>query len=497
MKFIKYLCVMLLSAYALASCPSFALDRVLFIRGGDGTGGFLEGGNDDQLSDIDNFNLATGNHGWAELASLLRGEGYVITQIKEGPTTSGTDLPVDFVSLDLSPYRLIVFGSNNATYSAAAADKIEAFVRNGGAALFISDANFGSNWGDAPSSDQPFLSRFGLIMNQDNGTYSLDRVVSGGSSDYLVPAHPILVGVNKFDGEGVSPITINTAANPAGVTRTIVARAKNELRQPNGVSLGVLRAVNDNIDGSLVIALAGSGRVAGHFDRNTFFNRGGAGTDLTRFDNRVYAKNLFAWLTDRARSPRLDRGGWTATASTPANAAVPVTSALDGDVFTRWATGQNQTAGQTFTLDMQQTRAFNRLVLEAGANQSDYPRGYAVAVSNDATTWQPVASGALVDDVTDVSFGQQNARYLRVQQTGSAASNWWSIAEINLFNENACTLDFDGDGQIVATKEGLVMLRAMLNLTGNAVTQGTGVSDAQWQSARVRLNANCGASFAP
>jgi hypothetical protein len=45
-----------------------------------------------------------------------------------------------------------------------------------------------------------------------------------------------------------------------------------------------------------------------------------------------------------------------------------------------------------------------------------------------------------------------------------------SIAEINVFNENASTLDFDGDGQIVATKEGLVMLRAMLNLTGSAVT---------------------------
>jgi hypothetical protein len=253
--------------------------------------------------------------------------------------------------------------------------------------------------------------------------------------------------------------------------------------------------VNAN-DGSLVIALAGSGRVAGHFDRNTFFNRGGAGTDITRFDNRIYAKNLFAWLTDRARSPRLDRSGWMATASTPANANNPATAALDGDVFTRWATGQNQAAGQSFTLDMQQTRAFNRLVLEAGVNQSDYPRGYAVAVSNDATTWQTVASGALADDVTDVSFGQQNARYLRIQQTGSA-TNWWSIAEINVFNESACTLDFDGDGQIDATKEGLVLLRAMLNMSGTAVTDGTGVSNAQWQAARTRLNANCGTSFAP
>jgi hypothetical protein len=484
--------------FVLCCCGLFAVadaaERVLFLRGGDGSGGFLEGGNDDHLCDIDNFNLAAGNRGWAELASLLRGEGYVITQIKEGPASSGPDLPVDIVALDLSPYRLIVFGSNNATYSAAAVDKIEAFVRNGGAALFISDANFGSSWGDAPSSDQPFLSRFGLIMNQDNGTYSLDRT----ASDYLVPTHPILAGVNQFDGEGVSPITIDTNANPAGVTRTILARAKNQLRQPNGINQGTIRAVTAN-DGSLVIALAGSGRVVGHFDRNTFFNRGGAGTDLTRLDNRVYAKNLFAWLTGRAASSRLDRTGWTASATTPANASVPVTAALDGDVFTRWATGQVQASGQTFTLDMQQTRSFNRVVLEAGPNQSDYPRGYAIAVSNDATNWQAVASGtsgtAPSSAVVDVSFAQQNARYVRIQQTGAAASNWWSIAEINVFSPNPCSLDFDGDNQIVATKEGVVLLRAMLNLTGSAVTQGTGLSDAQWQSARTRLNANCGTNF--
>jgi hypothetical protein len=64
-----------------------------------------------------------------------------------------------------------------------------------------------------------------------------------------------------------------------------------------------------------------------------------------------------------------------------------------------------------------------------------------------------------------------------------------------VFSPNPCSLDFDGDNQIVATKEGVVLLRAMLNLTGSAVTQGTGLSDAQWQSARTRLNANCGTNF--
>jgi hypothetical protein len=81
---------------------------------------------------------------------LLRGEGYFITQIKGGAATSGSDLPVDIVNLDLTPYKLIVFGSNNATCGAAAVNKIETFVRNGGGVLFISDANFGSSWAMRP-----------------------------------------------------------------------------------------------------------------------------------------------------------------------------------------------------------------------------------------------------------------------------------------------------------------------------------------------------------
>jgi F5/8 type C domain len=490
MNIFKLACVVALLCFSL---PVFAAERVLFIRGGDGTGGFLEGGSDDHLCDIDNFNLAAGNHGWAELVSLLRGEGYVVTQIKEGAATVGADLPVDLVNLDLTPYKVIVFGSNNATYGVAAANKIEAFVRNGGGLLFISDANFGSNWGDAPSSDQPFLDRFGLIMNQDNGTYALDRALG----DYVVANHPIFLGVNKFDGEGVSPITVNSVANPVGIVRTILAKAKGQVRVPNGANQGGTRASTAS-DGSLVIAEAGSGRVAGHFDRNTFFNRGGAGTDITRFDNRVYARNLFAWLAQRDRSPRLDRTGWSATASTPASAAVPVAAALDGDVFTRWATGQAQTTGQTFMLDMKKNYRFDRVVIEAGPNRDDYPRGFEISTSTDGTNWRQVAIGAQIDATTDVTFGKQTARYVRIEQTGSAAANWWSIAEINVFGEaGACNLDMDSDAQLIATKEGLVLLRAMLGLNGTAITNGTGISEAQWSAARPLINENCGTNFAP
>ena len=64
-------------------------------------------------------------------------------------------------------------------------------------------------------------------------------------------------------------------------------------------------------------------------------------------------------------------------------------------------------------------------------------------------------------------------------------------------SSSACNLDMDGDNLLNGNKEGLVLVRAMLGFTGNAVTNGTGITPAQWATARVAINSNCGTSFAP
>jgi len=271
--------------------------RILFIRGGSGTGGFLDGGTlaqrDEELADINNNSTAVGNHGWGQLASLLRGDGFVLEQMIEGPSSNNT--PINLAGIDLSKYSLIVFGSNNATYTAASTNALETFVHNGGGALFISDANFGSNWGDAPSSDQQFLDRFGLVMNQDSGQYALSR--SGG--DFLQADHPILAGVNSFDGEGVS---LGVRARPvAGVTPQVIVRGKTKTKNNDNAGGGTVRDVTST-DGALVVAAAGLGRIAISFDRNTFFNDNGVGSQLTKLDNARYARNLFEWLALRPAS---------------------------------------------------------------------------------------------------------------------------------------------------------------------------------------------------
>ena len=273
---------------------SIPAQKILFIKGGSGTVGFFEGGSDEQGADVFDFRTSGGNHSWGEFGSALVAEGFEIEQLSEDPTTGGDPViptPVPLDTLNLAQYAVIVFGSNNAEYTTVQVDALVSYISGGGAALFISDANFGQNWPDAPTSDQQFLDRFGLTMNQDRGTYPIDR-----GEEFVVPTHPILNGVDKFDGEGISPITVSSSV--AGVTSMIVAGIpggqqvrRNDNPNGQGSSEGATSS-----DASLVVATFGAGRIAGHFDRNTFFNLNGAGTNINRFDNEAYGRNLINWL---------------------------------------------------------------------------------------------------------------------------------------------------------------------------------------------------------
>jgi hypothetical protein len=274
--------------------------NLLFIRGAARSGGFLEASNDasrtEHLADINNTSTSNGNHGWSQLRITLENAGYLVNQITEtveagNPSGPSQGVAVPFETLNLSSYGAVVFGSNNAVYGSPQVNAVEDYIRGGGGALFISDANFGGNWADAANSDQQFLDRFGLIMHQDQGTYALER----SNNEFLVPDHPIFAGVNQFDGEGVSPIEIGTLT--AGVSATILSPAKGNTRlNPGGSAQGSSRRAGPN-DAALIVASADAGRIVGLFDRNTFFNQNGAGTNINRFQNRQLALNIFSHLT--------------------------------------------------------------------------------------------------------------------------------------------------------------------------------------------------------
>lgn len=126
------------------------------------------------------------------------------------------------------------------------------------------------------------------------------------------------------------------------------------------------------------------------------------------------------------------RESWQGTASASADGE-PVSNMLDGDLSTRWSTGEAQTLGQTLTIDLGRPTRFSRLVLDAGSSTDDYPRQYKVEVSSDGQTWQTLL-GTIdgTGPVINRAFSPQRARFLRITQGGEAGS-WWSVAELYTF----------------------------------------------------------------
>ena len=144
----------------------------------------------------------------------------------------------------------------------------------------------------------------------------------------------------------------------------------------------------------------------------------------------LYEFNVYA--VPAANPQPLDRSGWSATASVSNSGDTP-SNALDGVFATRWSTGQAQTPGIWFQVDMGKVQSFSRIALDCGASGGDYPSAYQVFVSNDGSTWgKAIASGQGHGDYTVITFAKQTARYIKVVETGNTGS-WWSIDEFYAF----------------------------------------------------------------
>jgi hypothetical protein len=124
--------------------------------------------------------------------------------------------------------------------------------------------------------------------------------------------------------------------------------------------------------------------------------------------------------------------GWKATASIVDGVDAPPPNALDGEITTRWTTGRVQVGGEWFVVDLGKAVPMSQLVLDDTMHPADYPVTYELEASSDGVRFTPVEKG-WGTTVTIVCFHELTARYLRVHQTGTAPSAWWSIDELRVY----------------------------------------------------------------
>jgi len=144
----------------------------------------------------------------------------------------------------------------------------------------------------------------------------------------------------------------------------------------------------------------------------------------------------------------LDKKSWTASASVADSTFlfsgeklvvdVAAANALDGDHWTGWRDmTKTQYAGQWFQVDMKKEEQFDKIVLDTTWAVWDTPEQYVVRISRDGKEWsQPIASGKGNKGITTISFPQQSARHIKVEQTGANPLYHWSIYEFDVFVKN-------------------------------------------------------------
>jgi F5/8 type C domain/Sigma-70, region 4 len=100
--------------------------------------------------------------------------------------------------------------------------------------------------------------------------------------------------------------------------------------------------------------------------------------------------------------------------------------AVDGDVRTRWQSGEPQAPGQWFALELGGVRQLEQLELRnAPGFESDLPAGVDLVLDG-----KPVAStSSSAGDVLRVSFASTSASSVRLELVGSRTT-WWTIYEI-------------------------------------------------------------------
>jgi hypothetical protein len=213
--------------------------------------------------------------GYSQLRDLLLLAGF--SQASEVVDTAVTITPQV-----LAPHGVVVLGTNQRALAASEVDAIEAYVRAGGGLVSYSDFMFGPG---APGSDNQVLSRFGLLTTSDN--------FGGAVLASTFAPHAIAAGLSLgVRGEGVSILEI--VGNATDVFMNVIPCLSNAGACFPLPSLAPSGSAAPTYTACAAVE-AGVGRVVATFDRNTFFNYPGYGSNLFDVSNAQYAVNLFVW----------------------------------------------------------------------------------------------------------------------------------------------------------------------------------------------------------
>ncbi|MEM1441722.1 MAG: discoidin domain-containing protein, partial [Verrucomicrobiota bacterium] len=128
-------------------------------------------------------------------------------------------------------------------------------------------------------------------------------------------------------------------------------------------------------------------------------------------------------------NPVMDRSNWKLSAS---HKAGDVSKAIDGNLATRYTTGQSMQPGMWLQVELPEPIEVAGLILDAAGSRNDYPRGCEVHISTDGETWsEPIRKKEEQAPRIMVDIPEQPAKFIRITQTGKHRL-YWSIHDLQV-----------------------------------------------------------------
>ena len=229
----------------------------------------------------------TGPRGMSQFRAAIEAVGLEIRQ--------AYDADVVLTDAFLTPWNVLILGSNQRRFSKAEAQAVQRWVRSGGGLVAWSDSGFGGHFAKVGldntagrDSDNDLTSQFGMYFLTDNGGGNY-LVAEYEEAHFLNAQNP--KGGVRYRGEGVSPVRVSP---PARVLARLQEGGLGGRMNVNKIDA----PFNSETDVALAVAEVGEGRVVGTFDRNTFWNAG-EGTRLSHENHAEFAQRMALWAASR------------------------------------------------------------------------------------------------------------------------------------------------------------------------------------------------------
>lgn len=251
------------------------------------------------------------------------------------------------------------------------------------------------------------------IVNGASGYNSALQVFLGSAASPLVEADYFSDGLRALRQAGVGTVVVHPQAfADAATSASILERLKRELAAGAGASSQVISEAV--FPGVVVYRLSAWSDVAG------------AGGDAGGATGRTIPPARFVATSSHA-ADRLER-------------------AFDGNIETRWVSGERQSGAEWIDIAFDQPRDIARVrILTADRSLGDYPRELIIEAANGTgppatlyrgTVVQALARGLVADPLhgpIDIPLPPNRTSHLRLRQVGQTRIWFWAVDELLLF----------------------------------------------------------------